>query len=329
MYLLEKITRLPNSIRHSTHTTLRTRKLNFTDALWSINTSMLVETTKGSLDQASVDHVREVILPFIDLEHPIPAKECPFNIDDLPAVTCEENVFEGKAEIPNVIVDRFLIDNELDVLEVRLNEISHIVDKFFIFESAVDHHGLDKPLIFERNKHQKRFSKFKDKIVHVTLDNAALMRNSTKSGIWKWENLAHQVMRRYFLNLTEQLYPDSDGRLLAVAGHVDEIPSLYTLRRLQQCRLKKKDAIIDIGTWMIQGVFDQVFRSDHPIPSFPYTFGNPAVGKPSLKLDRAYGHHARTNGYLLGGWHMTGNIYIPAWLLKRLSCTECHGNITK
>lgn len=65
------------------------------------------------------------------------------------------------------IYDGFLFFNELDLLEIRLNTLNDVVDKFILVESSVTHSGLLKPFYFEENK--ERFSKFLDKIIHVKI----------------------------------------------------------------------------------------------------------------------------------------------------------------
>jgi len=67
------------------------------------------------------------------------------------------------------IYDCFIFFNELELLELRLNELDAVVDKFVIVEATKTHQGNEKPLYFEENK--KRFSKFLDKIIHVVVDS--------------------------------------------------------------------------------------------------------------------------------------------------------------
>jgi beta-1,4-mannosyl-glycoprotein beta-1,4-N-acetylglucosaminyltransferase len=63
------------------------------------------------------------------------------------------------------IYDSFLFYNELDILEIRLNELNNVVDYFILVESSVTHQGQSKPFIFDENK--ERFAKFADKIIHI------------------------------------------------------------------------------------------------------------------------------------------------------------------
>jgi beta-1,4-mannosyl-glycoprotein beta-1,4-N-acetylglucosaminyltransferase len=62
------------------------------------------------------------------------------------------------------IFDSFIFFNELELLEMRLNILGDVVDKFVITESPYTVSGNPKPLYYEENRN--RFSKWHDKIVH-------------------------------------------------------------------------------------------------------------------------------------------------------------------
>jgi beta-1,4-mannosyl-glycoprotein beta-1,4-N-acetylglucosaminyltransferase len=55
--------------------------------------------------------------------------------------------------------------NELSMLRLHLEEMAPWVDRFVIVEAAQTFTGMDKPLVFEANRHL--FADFADKIVHV------------------------------------------------------------------------------------------------------------------------------------------------------------------
>jgi hypothetical protein len=63
------------------------------------------------------------------------------------------------------IYDCFTFFNELEILEVKLNELYDHVDYFVLVESVETFRGDLKPLYFLENK--DRFAKFLDKIIHV------------------------------------------------------------------------------------------------------------------------------------------------------------------
>lgn len=64
-----------------------------------------------------------------------------------------------------MIYDCFTFFNELDLLEIRLNILNDVVDKFILVEASKTQSLLDKPFYFEENK--ERYSKFLDKIIHI------------------------------------------------------------------------------------------------------------------------------------------------------------------
>ena len=59
--------------------------------------------------------------------------------------------------------------NELDILEIRLQELWDTVDYFVITESNLSHSGKPKEYIFENNK--DRFEKYMSKIRHIKVDD--------------------------------------------------------------------------------------------------------------------------------------------------------------
>lgn len=65
------------------------------------------------------------------------------------------------------IYDIFTFNNELDILEIRLNILNEYVDYFVIIEATETFSGIEKPLYYELNK--DRFNKFKDKIIHYVI----------------------------------------------------------------------------------------------------------------------------------------------------------------
>ena len=66
-----------------------------------------------------------------------------------------------------MIIDCFPFFNELDLLEIRLNELKDVVDVFVLSEATLTFTGKFKPLYFNENK--ERFKEFN--IHHVIVDN--------------------------------------------------------------------------------------------------------------------------------------------------------------
>lgn len=83
-----------------------------------------------------------------------------------------------------MIYDCFTFFNELDVLEIRLNELNDVVDKFVLVESPITFTGKPKPLFYKENL--SRFEKFNHKIIHI-IDDEIIEGNDKH-----WEREAHQ-----------------------------------------------------------------------------------------------------------------------------------------
>ena len=67
-----------------------------------------------------------------------------------------------------MIFDCFPFFNELDLLEIRLNELSDIVDVFVLSEATLTFTGKEKPLYYLENR--DRFYKFADRIHHIVIN---------------------------------------------------------------------------------------------------------------------------------------------------------------
>lgn len=111
-------------------------------------------------------------------------------------------------EMPKVW-DCFTFWRELDILEMRLETMDSVVDKFVLVESDKTHSGLPKDLIFE--KHKDRFARFMHKIVHVVVTDMP-------SGENRWARENHQRNA-----IIKGLVGASDRDMVMISD-VDEIP---------------------------------------------------------------------------------------------------------
>jgi beta-1,4-mannosyl-glycoprotein beta-1,4-N-acetylglucosaminyltransferase len=108
-----------------------------------------------------------------------------------------------------MIIDCFPFFNELDVLDIRLNILSDVVDKFVLIEASKTQSKLDKPFYFEENKH--KYSKFLDKIIHIKIEDCP-----NESG-WAMENF-----QRNCINLGIEKLNLNENDIIAISD-VDEI----------------------------------------------------------------------------------------------------------
>ena len=75
------------------------------------------------------------------------------------------------------LIDCFMYFDEDLVLEIRLNTLNNIVDKFVIAEATRDHAGRKKKNL---NFNIEKFSKFKDKIEYLIIDDLPINVKSIK-----------------------------------------------------------------------------------------------------------------------------------------------------
>jgi beta-1,4-mannosyl-glycoprotein beta-1,4-N-acetylglucosaminyltransferase len=72
-----------------------------------------------------------------------------------------------KIFMAGLVYDCFPFFNELDILEMRLNILSDIVDRFVLVEADRTFSNIEKPLLFENNK--ARYAQFLGKIIHIKI----------------------------------------------------------------------------------------------------------------------------------------------------------------
>lgn len=92
------------------------------------------------------------------------------------------------------VYDCVIFFNELDILEIRLNELDGVVDKFVICESPYNFRGEAKPLIFHENR--ERFARFLPKIIHVVVEDIPLGGRKTSHDYFKKERFQRNAVRR-------------------------------------------------------------------------------------------------------------------------------------
>jgi beta-1,4-mannosyl-glycoprotein beta-1,4-N-acetylglucosaminyltransferase len=105
--------------------------------------------------------------------------------------------------------DCFIFFNELDLLDIRLNVLNNVVDKFVLVEATHTHQRKPKPLYFSDNR--KRFKQFDEKIIHVVVDEL-----SPTQGSWGMERYHRNAIARGLKNCK----PDDT----IIISDLDEIP---------------------------------------------------------------------------------------------------------
>ena len=128
------------------------------------------------------------------------------------------------------IYDLFLINTELDWLEVRLNELTDEVDYFVILESETTFQENPKPLHFRDN--YSIFEPFHPKIIHhiVNFTGSSVPAGDT----WEHERFTRNALFTQALASLSGEQAPTQGDVLVI-GDVDEIPRLNTLTTLRNC----------------------------------------------------------------------------------------------
>ncbi|KFH67107.1 hypothetical protein MVEG_07630 [Podila verticillata NRRL 6337] len=114
------------------------------------------------------------------------------------------------------MIDIILFNSELDLLELRLNELNHVVDTFVIIESNATFSGHPKKLYYKT--FSRHFEKFNHKIHHIELPP---MSQEAKRYSDDWGNERYARDKGVSIAIQELQPRDGDWLLLS---DLDELP---------------------------------------------------------------------------------------------------------
>lgn len=227
-----------------------------------------------------------------------------------------------------MIYDCFSFYNELDLLEIRLNVLKDVVDKFVLVEMNKTHMGEDKPFYFDENK--ERYKDFLDRIIHIKVDKYPELSDSHKDSFGnKW------LLEVYQRDQIMQGLRDAKDDDIIMISDLDEIPKPELVKNYkdsikifeQKCYyyflnyLNITDPIWKWGTKIahysdlkdpkIELPFNQRYADSK--------YGMPTYFRCCLESDRV---ELIPNG----GWHFSFAMDIDKMILKRQSIVEQHFN---
>lgn len=181
------------------------------------------------------------------------------------------------------LVDCFTFYNELDLLEMRLEEMYDIVDNFVIVEATKTFVGKEKKLFFENNK--QRYEKYMDKIIHVIVED---MPNSDNP--WTLEKFQRNAIDRGISKINME-----DEDIITICD-VDEIPDTKTLKQLKQDGLNSCMSLeMDFYYYNLNCKYKGHWYHTKIIPYGIYkTRRNPEMIR-----------HSRCHNIKNGGWHFS------------------------
>ena len=124
-------------------------------------------------------------------------------------------------------IDCFMYFDEDMILDIRLNILNKYVSHFIICEANFNHNGTKRKLKFDINK----FSKFKEKIIYISLDkqphNLKEIISSDDKAIKNSKILDNALLRENFQrNFLQNKIKDFNDEDLIIISDVDEIPNL-------------------------------------------------------------------------------------------------------
>ncbi|KAF8161240.1 glycosyltransferase family 17 protein [Crassisporium funariophilum] len=149
------------------------------------------------------------------------------------ANTCQLHGWKERQELKDIkVLDAVLMSNELDLLEIRMNELDSVVDYFLIVESNTTFTGLRKETYFADNR--ARFSKFEHKIVYQFLPGYPLRPGQSP---WDVEANTRNTMTMVIRNHISQI--SANTMSMVIMSDVDEIPARHTIDLLKHCDFGK------------------------------------------------------------------------------------------
>ncbi len=123
-----------------------------------------------------------------------------------------------------MIYDCFSFFNELDILEIRLNVLYDVVDRFVIAESAWTHTGQPKAFIFDENR--SRFARFADKIIHLKITETPTPPEGLTPDESRW------FLENYQRNALVRGLADAQPDDVIMVSDCDEIPDPEIVKKL-------------------------------------------------------------------------------------------------
>jgi beta-1,4-mannosyl-glycoprotein beta-1,4-N-acetylglucosaminyltransferase len=206
------------------------------------------------------------------------------------------------------VYDLFMVNDEMDWLEIRLHTLASTVDYFVILESPVTFTGNAKPLVVKAN--WEKFKEFHDKIIYHVLENPPIGAKRT----WDYEDYQRNAM---FL----QTFPTMDGDRnpalgdIIVVSDIDEIPRPSTMMVLRNCNVPKR---VTIRSRFYYYSFQYRHIGEdwaHPQATL---FGGLRKGETILPADLRNGE----GGNRLVGWWNKADIWNAGW-----HCSTCFETI--
>ena len=189
------------------------------------------------------------------------------------------------------VYDCFPFFNELELLEIRLQELWNVVDYFVIVESNLSHSGNPKDYVFENN--MSRFEKFMPKIRHIKVED-----NPDTEDSWVRENFQRRAITRGLTDL------DVDD--LIIVSDCDEIPRADLIDMIKDDTNNYDRYILNIPQFRHRVNF-MLVKENYKYTNIIVTKGS-AFTDPQQEREYTFFWNKKPDNSVIlehGGWHFT------------------------
>lgn len=129
------------------------------------------------------------------------------------------------------VYDCFPFFNEVELLRLRLEELSEVVDHFVLVESPISFSGKNKPLYYQENKHL--FEPFQERITHIIVEEFPDVTGDSEKDHWYREAYTRNAIMSGLKNCK-----DSD---IIFISDLDEVPRAEAVLRIKEYLGKFKE----------------------------------------------------------------------------------------
>lgn len=205
------------------------------------------------------------------------------------------------------IIDAILFFNELDLLEIRFEELYEHVDHFVIVESTKTFTNQKKPLFFHENK--ERFEKWQDKIVHYVVNDMPKdvseeeLKNLIPNENIRTNNFLREIHQRNSIGIAlKEIKPDYED--IIIVSDVDEFPNHKKFKSLNDNL--PFGPVIFKQKWFVWNV--ELEKMHHWMGSSAFYYSHYIKNKNIIQELRDKRWEEQPNDFYIqknGGWHFS------------------------
>lgn len=137
------------------------------------------------------------------------------------------------------IFDCFPFNNELDILDTRLQELFNVVDRFVIVEARHTHSGRPKELNFHNNLN--RYSSYLSKITYLVIEEFPPFEGSVTDKSWARE----RYQRDFIMNGLKGCQQND----IVIISDCDEIPNKKTIQNIRDKGINGKHFTLEMDLY--------------------------------------------------------------------------------